>query len=323
MPARVDHRSAQRRTRLRRGAWWLRGNVGPAFLVESRLRDAVWDRERVFRRALVAADLFAGLLVVGLASRVFGSTGPGLTAIALLPLIVVINATSGLYNRDELLLRKSTLDEAPAVFQAATLTTVVAFLLESAVLETPMGARLFAFMWLSLSLIVIACRVAARAIARHATQPERCVLIGDAAVAMRLRAKFAESPNVKATLVGRIPLDASRTRWSRACSARRRSSRASWSTTTSTASSSRATANEHQGVLESIQSAKALGVRVSVLPRMFEVVGSSVAFDYLDGLTILGVRRFGLSPASRRPQARVRRRRLGAGPRASCAFACW
>ena len=53
-------------------------------------------------------------------------------------------------------------------------------------------------------------------------------------------------------------------------------------------------------MLEAIQSAKALGVRVSVLPRMFEVVGSSVAFDYLDGLTILGVRRFGLSRASRR-----------------------
>ena len=43
-----------------------------------------------------------------------------------------------------------------------------------------------------------------------------------------------------------------------------------------------------------------MGVRVSVLPRMFEVVGSSAAFDYLDGLTILGVRRFGLSAASRR-----------------------
>ena len=207
LPARVDHRSAQRRTRLRRGAWWLRGNVGPAFLVESRLREAVWDREGVFRRALVAADLFAGLLVVGLASRVFGSTGPGLTAIALLPLVVVINATSGLYNRDELLLRKSTLDEAPAVFQAATLTAVVAYLLDSAVLETPMGARLFAFMWLSLSLIVIACRVAR---ARHrpprdstrALCADRRCGRGDAAPA-----KFAESPNVKATLVGRIPLD--------------------------------------------------------------------------------------------------------------------
>jgi exopolysaccharide biosynthesis polyprenyl glycosylphosphotransferase len=53
-------------------------------------------------------------------------------------------------------------------------------------------------------------------------------------------------------------------------------------------------------VLEAIQRAKALGTRVSVLPRMFEVVGSSVAFDYLDGLTIFGVRRFGLSRASRR-----------------------
>jgi lipopolysaccharide/colanic/teichoic acid biosynthesis glycosyltransferase len=43
-----------------------------------------------------------------------------------------------------------------------------------------------------------------------------------------------------------------------------------------------------------------LGVRVSVLPRMFEVVGSSAAFDYLDGITVLGVPRFGLSTASRR-----------------------
>ena len=105
--------------------------------------------ERVFRRALVAADLFAGLLVVGLASGCSARPVPGSPRSHCCRSIVVINTTSGLYNRDELLLRKSTLDEAPAVFQAATLTTVVAFLLESAVLETPMGARLFAFTWLS------------------------------------------------------------------------------------------------------------------------------------------------------------------------------
>ena len=52
-------------------------------------------RERVFRGALVAADVLAGLLVVGLADRIFGATGPGATAFALLPLIVVINTTSG------------------------------------------------------------------------------------------------------------------------------------------------------------------------------------------------------------------------------------
>jgi lipopolysaccharide/colanic/teichoic acid biosynthesis glycosyltransferase len=36
-----------------------------------------------------------------------------------------------------------------------------------------------------------------------------------------------------------------------------------------------------------------------VLPRMFEVVGTAVEFDTLNGLTILGVRRFGLQRSSR------------------------
>ena len=36
-----------------------------------------------------------------------------------------------------------------------------------------------------------------------------------------------------------------------------------------------------------------------LLPRMFEVVGSAVEFDDVDGMTMLGVRRFGLSRSSR------------------------
>jgi exopolysaccharide biosynthesis polyprenyl glycosylphosphotransferase len=292
------HRS-RRRGRFRRAVPVTRWNGGPRFLVESRSREAVSHRERVFRRALVSADLIAGLLVVGLSLRVFGSTGPGLTALALLPLIVIIDATSGLYNRDELLLRKSTLDEAPAVFQAATLTTVVAYLLDSALLETPIGARVFAFVWLSLAVTVIACRVAARAIARHATVPERVLLVGDAAVAARLSAKLAASPNVKATFVGRIPLDVQPD----SVEARVLGTPEELAQAVLKHDVHRVIvagdAGEHERVLEAIQGAKALGVRVSVLPRMFEVVGSSAAFDYLDGLTILGVRRFGLSPASR------------------------
>ena len=44
---------------------------------------------------------------------------------------------------------------------------------------------------------------------------------------------------------------------------------------------------------------KGAGLKVSILPRIFEVVGSSVVFDHLEGLTVLGVRRFGLSRSSR------------------------
>jgi exopolysaccharide biosynthesis polyprenyl glycosylphosphotransferase len=269
-------------------------------LVDSQSHEVVRHRERVFRGALVAADLLAGVLVVGLADRIFGANGPGATAFALLPLIVLINTALGLYRRDELLLRKSTLDEAPAVFHAATLTTVVAFLLESALLRTPMPARLVAVTWLGLSVLEIACRVAARGMARYATPPERCLLVGDAAVAERLRSKLQASPNVKATFVGWIPIDTRP------------------GTTTAPVLGAldelervvaghdihrvivAGDAGEHQRVLDAIQSTKAMGVRVSVLPRVFDVVGSSAAFDYLDGLTILGVRRFGLSPASRR-----------------------
>jgi lipopolysaccharide/colanic/teichoic acid biosynthesis glycosyltransferase len=40
-------------------------------------------------------------------------------------------------------------------------------------------------------------------------------------------------------------------------------------------------------------------VRVSVLPRIFEVVGSAVEFDDVDGMTMLGIRRFGLARSSR------------------------
>jgi exopolysaccharide biosynthesis polyprenyl glycosylphosphotransferase len=293
----VDRRRTQRGERLRRRA---AATAVSRVLVESPSHEVVRRRDRIFRRALVGADLLAGLLVVGLADRIFGVFGPGQAAFALLPLIVIINTTSGLYRRDELLLRKSTLDEAPAVFHAATLTTVVAFLLESALLSTPMSARLMAVTWIGLTVLEITCRVAARAIARAGTAPERCLLVGDAAIADRFRAKLLASPNVKATFVGWIPLDARP------------------GTTTAPVLGTpeeldrvvaehdvhrvivAGDATAHQSVLDVIQRAKAMGMRVSVLPRMFEVVGSSAAFDYLDGLTILGVRRFGLSPASRR-----------------------
>ena len=58
-------------------------------------------------------------------------------------------------------------------------------------------------------------------------------------------------------------------------------------------------ASDAGDMLELIRVAKSAGVRVSVLPRMLEVVGSSVEFDHIDGLTMLGVRSFGLSRARR------------------------
>ena len=51
---------------------------------------------------------------------------------------------------------------------------------------------------------------------------------------------------------------------------------------------------DSDGVLDAIRLVKSLGVKVSLLPRVFEVVGTSVEFDDLGGMTVLGLRRFGL-----------------------------
>jgi exopolysaccharide biosynthesis polyprenyl glycosylphosphotransferase len=51
-------------------------------------------------------------------------------------------------------------------------------------------------------------------------------------------------------------------------------------------------------MLDLVRTLKAVGVRVSVLPRLLEVVGSSVEFDDLHGVTVMGVRRFDLTRSS-------------------------
>jgi lipopolysaccharide/colanic/teichoic acid biosynthesis glycosyltransferase len=48
-----------------------------------------------------------------------------------------------------------------------------------------------------------------------------------------------------------------------------------------------------------VRAVKAVGVRVSIVPNVLDVVGSAVVFDDLSGLTVLGVREFALSRSSR------------------------
>jgi exopolysaccharide biosynthesis polyprenyl glycosylphosphotransferase len=54
-----------------------------------------------------------------------------------------------------------------------------------------------------------------------------------------------------------------------------------------------------EDVVDIIRLATACGVRVAVLPRLLEVIGTSVVFDDLGGQVMLGMRGFGLSPSSR------------------------
>jgi len=54
-----------------------------------------------------------------------------------------------------------------------------------------------------------------------------------------------------------------------------------------------------QVTIDLIRAVKALGVRVSIVPHVFDVVGHAVVFDDLGGMTLLGVREFALGRSSR------------------------
>jgi exopolysaccharide biosynthesis polyprenyl glycosylphosphotransferase len=269
----------------------LRSRAASPILLEVPLPHAVRRRDATFRRWLLGADVVAALIALALAELPTGLTGPGLPlGLVLVASVPLVFMAMGLYQRDELVISTNTLDEAPVLFQGATLATVAAYLVESVLATDALGAQLIAATLVALFAAAMLLRAAARFIARRTTAPEHCLLVGGADVARRLQAKLASSPTINARLVGRLELGGNLDARELGRAIRRHDVHR-------VVVAGEAAAPER--VHDVIQAAKSLGVKVSVLPRMFEVVGSAVAFDYLGGITMLGVRRFGLSRRQR------------------------
>lgn len=272
-------------------------------ITEARGPAASMRRDSLFRRALLAADVVSVIgalsLTVGLSSRNLQLTWG---SIACVPLLLVWAKLNGLYDRDESLLRKTTLDEAPKLFQAATLFALSVWLADGLLISGRKIDRHQAiFLWIGLTCLLMLTRSIARWTALRVAPAERCLFIGDELSAATVRAKLAHG-GIKAKIVAHLDLDKA----------------APWSTDTFSAprlSEIRdlaqsldvhraiiapgwaATADSREA-LNLVRTLKAVGVRVSVLPRMLEVVGSSVEFDDVHGITLMGVRRFDLTRSS-------------------------
>jgi exopolysaccharide biosynthesis polyprenyl glycosylphosphotransferase len=262
----------------------------PPVVLEQPAPIATRRRDRVFRACLLVADVCAAAVAAWAANLAFGSRGPGSAALVLVAIVPVAFTAMGLYRRDELVLSTNTLDEAPAILQASTLSALAAYLGESALVLQPLGAKQVAMTMLALPVLTMLLRVWAREAARRMTPPERCLVVGGPDVAERLDRKLGTGPAVKAELVARVELGSDE-------SVARLPQRVAENEVHRVVIAGEGAPPER--VHHAIQSAKSLGVKVSVLPRMFEVVGSSVAFDYLGGMTVLGVQRFGLDRRQR------------------------
>jgi exopolysaccharide biosynthesis polyprenyl glycosylphosphotransferase len=251
-------------------------------------------RDRFFRRMLAYADVIAALCALALSVTILGDDR--LTPLMLLgvPLIVVVAKVIGLYDRDELLIRKSTLDEAPLLFQLATVFTLVAWLLDAPLIDGALGKEQVLFLWVVLFGFVFLARIAVRWAGVARLAPERCVFIGDAGAYSRLQDKLARRPDVD--LVGRMSLQRVARRGHRGADEQELRQLIAWTGAHRLVIESQVLPGDD--MLDLVRAAKSLGIRVSVLPRVLDVVGSSVVFDELEGMTIMGLRRFGLTRSS-------------------------
>lgn len=257
-------------------------------------------RDSIFRRALLAADalaiLGAFLLTMALSSRSLQLTW---ASAAGLPILVLGAKVSGLYDRDDALLRKTTLEEAPKLFQLATLCALVAWLAGGLIVTGALDRHEALFLWLVLALLLILFRTAARMIALRIAPAERCLVIGDESAAATVSAKLSGHAGIRAHMVAHLDLDKIAPWSSDALSAPKLSEVRELAQKLDVHRAIVAPRSADGGeVLDLVRTLKAVGVRVSVLPRLLEVVGSSVEFDNLHGITVMGVRRFELTRSS-------------------------
>ena len=256
----------------------------------------VRTREAVFRRTLAIADLLAAGFALVMCVEVFGHDRLQLTSLLALPLIIVAGKAHGLYDRDELVLNKTTMDQAPEVLQCATLYALLVVLLETWFVQGDLGAEQILGLWATLFVATLVARRLARCVARRLTTPERCLFVGTSESFERLRSKFPPG-DPRAQIVTRMSLEGP-----------------DGAELDDHGASTLQTLLELHHVhrviiepsearprttLEFVREAKATGVRVSLLPRILEVVGSKIEVDDVDGITLLGVRRFGLSRSSK------------------------
>ena len=258
----------------------------------------VLSRDALFRRSLAVADMLAAAVTLFAVVAAAGGT-PRPTVLVALPLVVLTSKLAGLYDRDEHLLRKTTLEEAPVLFRTATMCTLLAFLLDDRIAAGGLDKPQVVALWVMLTGALLLFRALARRIVLAATPAERCIVLGDVSAAERIEEKLTLSHSMKATLIGRVRMTGD---------PRERGGppelgplgdldyllRAHMIDRVIIAPSGR----DNDETLDTIRLVKALGVKVSVLPRLFEVVGSTVEFDDCDGITLLGVPRYGLTKSS-------------------------
>jgi exopolysaccharide biosynthesis polyprenyl glycosylphosphotransferase len=219
--------------------------------------------------------------------------------LAVPPLFVLLCKALGLYDRDEYLIHKTTLDEIPALFGISTLSALLLVFSNGLFISGGLGRDDVFVAWVLLFVLLVCLRSVARWTATRLLPPERCLLVGDPVRAAIFREKLRLTHTVRAEVVGYVPAATGATDGEDGTVA----AFADLEPLVVSKAIDRVilappTDGGADELMYIIRELKSHGVKVSVLPEESRMAGSSVEPDYLTGLTLLGVKRFEFNKSS-------------------------
>ena len=283
-------------------AAWRRIEAKDGALAEKQRVESSQRRDAIYRRPLAISDSLAFLGSVALGAAVVGGLTISPWVLAGIPVTLVLAKLFGLYDRDENRLHRSTLDEVPGLLQLATLMALLFTLTQEPLVGGTVSPVVILVTWLTLATLLIAGRVATRALAAGLAQPERCVLIGDRRTTADVARKISFQ-NLNVEIVATLPAglvgpglgngnsDAGRTFLRRIAPVIDREgahrvilASSSWSA-------------DH--LLHAVAELMSSGVKVSVVPSTARLAALSYEVDQLPGMALLGMKKFGISRSSK------------------------
>ena len=266
--------------------------------LDEQRRERIRRRDAVHRRALAVADALAVALTLVVATAVMGEDTLTPSIAGALIGVILLMKIAGLYDRDEHMLHKTTLDEIPALFQVATLSALLLWLAGDLIAHGQLGRRQIFGIWMLLFVLLVIGRALARYIARRLTPTERCLVLGDDEAAELFRGKLRINPSVGATCVGSVPLELAANGGGNLSPlvppdlgrilARQQVDRIIVAPGQI----------DSDALMHFVHEVRRASVAVSVLPATPPVPGSSSEVDQLHGLTLLGIHHFQMGRSS-------------------------
>ena len=112
---------------------------------------------------------------------------------------------AGLYDRDQFVLHKTTLDEAPVL---VAVVAIFALTIEGVQAIQYTGGSHPLPLWVVLTGTLVVTRALSRFVVVRSTARERVLVLGDADAAALVRRRLADDPGLNAEVVGRVSVAA-------------------------------------------------------------------------------------------------------------------